>query len=281
MPFMCQGVPRTMPKTLYMKHNALSDPGVHRASIQALAGAPRPLAGVIQGLLIHDSGLSHYGLSDSDFADVSRKTLPVAERLSHFAAEGSAAELRARAPAERSIGTCRDYALLMTGFLREHGFEARVRCGFASYFAPGRYEDHWICEHRRSGEGDWRRADVQLDETHLAAFAIAFDPLDLPGGAFVPAGRIWSRYRQGNLEPELCGAGERTGPGIMAVDVARDYLALCGQEISHWDGWREGERKLTGSELTHADELATEIETFAVRESDGLDPQRVGPPFWM
>ncbi|MEM7429210.1 MAG: transglutaminase domain-containing protein, partial [Pseudomonadota bacterium] len=188
--------------------------------------------------MIHDAGLAHYGLSASDFASVSRQTLPVAERLSVFAESGGAVDLSPRPPQGRSIGTCRDYALLMTGFLREHGIEARVRCGFASYFAPGRWEDHWICEYRLPGEEAWRMADAQMDGVHREVYAIDFEPQNLPDGAFCSAGRIWSDFRAGRLDPETCGAGERTGTWIMAVDVARDYLALCGQEVSPWDGWR-------------------------------------------
>ncbi|MCA2211786.1 transglutaminase-like domain-containing protein [Wangella sp. NEAU-J3] len=46
--------------------------------------------------------------------------------------------------------TCRHFAVLACALLRHRGIPARARCGFATYFQPGKGLDH------TSGDG-WRR----------------------------------------------------------------------------------------------------------------------------
>ena len=221
---------------------------------------------------MHDAALALYDLNASDFARFSRQTLNIETRLDQFRGTDGALDLSARQPAKRMIGTCRDYALLLTGLLRHYQVAARVRCGFAAYFTAGRFDDHWICE--VWDQDRWRQVDAQLDQRHLAHYGIGFDPCDLPEGQFITAGEAWRAMRAGRYEAQLFNAGEgASGAWLMAVNLARDALALRKQETSEWDRWREAppEARALGEErLAWADRLA-----------EGADDEDLpGRPFW-
>ena len=57
-----------------------------------------------------------------------------------------------RPPESRLLGTCRHFATLLCAILRHQCRPARACCGFANYFIPDRYEDHWVCEVHLSDE---------------------------------------------------------------------------------------------------------------------------------
>lgn len=213
------------------------DPGRHGAVLDALPRGPRALCAIVQGLLLHGHyGLTLYGEAPPEVAQASRETLPVAARLDAILAADPAPLTAARAPFARQLGTCRDFALLLAGFLRHQGTPARLRCGFADYFAASRWEDHWVCEYRTSK--GWVFADAQLDAAHRSHLGLDFDPADLPAGRFRPAQEIWRACRAGEIDPEACGHGETTGLWFLQVNLRRDLLALDDRIVSEWDAWR-------------------------------------------
>ena len=249
----------------------MSDPGDQAAALSAL---PTELAGLLQalqGLLLHVDELRLYGLSPCRASGLSRETLPVAERLRRIR-ESNPAALTVRRPLpERAAATCRDFALLLTACLREQGRAARVRCGFADYFAPGRYEDHWVCEYWDETEGRWRLADAQLDAEHRAHFGIEFDPAQLPDGVFLNAGQAWQAWRQSGVDAACFGHGSAAGASMLLINLARDRLALAKQETSAWDDWRAAlpwADGLDATRLAEGDALAA------------LEQASPGPPFW-
>ena len=77
-----------------------------------------------------------------------------------------------REPGSRSVGCCRDYAVMLTSILRRKGVPARVRTGVALYFvAPeGRLiEDHYVTEHWDAAEHRWQLTDPQIDDVQRPA----------------------------------------------------------------------------------------------------------------
>ena len=82
----------------YARHGPLTDPGPHAAMLDGLPDGGAPLVEVVQGPLIHDAGLHLYGLAAADFADASRETRPVSERLPRLAGSPLTA---AQVPADR------------------------------------------------------------------------------------------------------------------------------------------------------------------------------------
>lgn len=190
------------------------------------------MASAVQGLLLHDASFALYGRATP--ARVDRGTRPVADRLRDV---GQAPLAEPREPADRSVGTCRDFALLAAAFLRVHAISARVRCGFARYLGEAPWADHWVCEYRTDGR--WRRLDAQLDEAHRRRLGLWFDPSDVPDDAFMPADRAWRDWRTGRLSAELCGHGTARGPWFLQVNLNRDRLARTDVVTSPWDDWRE------------------------------------------
>ena len=246
----------------WIGHSRMSDPAGHAAILADLPPRPDALNDLIQGVLIHADWLSAYGLHEADLGPVSRATLPVAERLTRiFERDSRALDVR-RCPAQRSAGTCRDFALLLCSVLRGKGVAARVRCGFADYFGDG-WDDHWVCEYWDREVQDWRLSDAQLDEVLRAALRIPFDPTDVPRRSFLTAARAWTECRAGNAGPERFGHGEITGLWFVKVNVIRDHFAISNRETSSWDGWRaapESRRVVSGPDAALLDEIAARPE---------------------
>jgi hypothetical protein len=234
----------------YRIHGALTEPGRFAAPLAAftdLAG----LCAFIQGVVIHSDWASAYGVT----ADLSRATLPVAQRLEMVEAAGGC-DLP---PARRTPGTCRDFALMTCSALRERGVPARVRCGFATYFPSNPFEDHWVCEHWREDESRWMLTDAQLDPLQRDHLQVGFDPTDLPAKTFLNAGEAWTAWRSGSFDAAVFGHGESRGAWFLRVNLMRDLFALRKQETSDWDSWRsipEDRKALDERTLAESDQIA-------------------------
>ncbi len=213
----------------------------------------------MQGLLLHDHyGGLLYGAPPDGFLERSRATQPVTTRLDAVLSRDPAPLSQARTVADREIGTCRDFSLLLTSLLREQGVAARVRCGFASYFTPGQMEDHWLCEYWIEEERGWAYADAQLDHAHCSHLSIGFDTTDVPADCFVTAVDAW-RHVRSSEDPMVWGKGEITDLWFMEVNLARDVFWLLCADSSAWDTWRASPpacHTMTPDRLTAADHLA-------------------------
>jgi hypothetical protein len=243
-----------------MRHSAMSDIGRHEAAdLPADIGA---LNAVVQGIIIHTDWLAAYGVNASDFAQVSRDTLPVADRLGLVLKDDARPLTARRSPAQRSVGTCRDFALVLCGLLRSKGIPARLRCGFAAYFTDG-WEDHWVCEHGDRETQHWRLSDAQLDDILKNKCGIAFDPTDIPRDMFLTAGEAWAACRAGERDPDLFSHGETKGLWFAKVNVVRDHYAVNNRETSYWDGWRDApqsKRVVTAEDYAVLDAIAARPE---------------------
>ncbi|MEX2296165.1 MAG: transglutaminase domain-containing protein [Dongiaceae bacterium] len=274
------------PLAYYCSQTALTELGPHAAAIASLPDDVPSLVGVVQGLLIHGDWLDLYHLTDADFADAARATHPIATRLDIVLALDAAPLEQPRPPRRRSVSTCRDYALMLTALLRAKAVPARVRCGFATYFDEGRFEDHWVCEYWRCDEARWAIADAQLDAEHRAHLAIGFDGSDLPTGAFLNAAAAWQLYRSGKEDAARFGHGEATGAWFLRINLARDLLALRKQETSLWDRWREApaDARVTGADAVWAGDTLADL---IVRIESGHPPDdaiataAMLEPFWL
>jgi hypothetical protein len=271
----------------YERHGDWTDPGDFRPAIGALPNSVASLACAVRGLLVHSDFLDLYGLKPSDFASISRETLPVAARLEQIFSRDPAPLSVERTPAKRPLATCRDYALVLCAFLREKRIPARVRCGFATYFTEGRFEDHWVCEYWSPHEGRWCMADAQLDDKHRAHLSIEFDTVDLPEGKFLPSGEAWQAYRSGAADGMRFGHGNAAGPWFLIVNLARDALALRKREVSDWDAWREAlpwSRECDAATLDQGNEISRLISIITGQdqtfEAQHAAIENALTPFW-
>ena len=242
-------------------HGQMSEPGAGPLTFDGLPADVGGLCRVVQGVLLHSDWIGAYGVSEAEFGTVSRETLPLSGRLRQIADLDGSALTTERAPDRRAVGTCRDYALMLCGMLRQQRVPARVRCGFAAYFKR-EWEDHWICEYWRDGR--WRRADAQLDRIIVPRLGIGFDLADLPADMFITAGEAWRRCRSGEADPMAFGHGQQaSGLWFVRVNVVRDHHSVNGRETSDWDTWRQGtavHRSLSETECTATDEMAAHPE---------------------
>lgn len=258
-------------------------PGRHAASFNTLPDAVAALVDVARGLFVHCDYLGLYRLDDAACLAVSRDTLTVEQRLGRIFANAADPLTVVRRPACREVGTCRDYALMVCAMLRHKGIPARVRCGFARYFSTGRFEDHWICEYWQTLQARWARADAQLDDRHRNHLGISFDTTDLPDGEFVTAEESWRLVRNDGVDPDLFGHGAVAGEWFLWVNLSRDYLSLCGHEVSGWDGWRRAMGRqpvLSSTERMACDEIADRIRSVKTGGRTDIAPW-FPVPFWL
>lgn len=111
--------------------------------------------------------------------------------------------------------------------------------GFATYFVPGFYEDHWLCEYW-DGEA-WRLLDAELGEEAVATlYAIDFAASDVPRDRFLAAGDVWHGLRRGTIDTETCGVSfvpAIRGAWFVGASLLRDLAALNARELLPWDYW--------------------------------------------
>ncbi|HEY3504286.1 MAG TPA: transglutaminase-like domain-containing protein [Actinocatenispora sp.] len=173
-----------------------------------------------------------------------------------------------REPAARVVGTCRHFAVLACALLRHRGIPARARCGFATYFVPGRCLDHWVTEYR-SGDR-WVRVDSEV-----LGGDVLERPDDLADGLFLTGGEAWTRYRRGGADPMafgVAGTDHAWGAAEIRGNAIRDLAALCGHEMLPWDEWGRMTASYAGDTGPDYDAL---IDTVAATTAAD-DPAAVG-----
>ena len=155
-----------------------------------------------------------------------------------------------RPPDRRVVGTCRHFAVLSCALLRRRGIPARVRCGFATYFQPGRGLDHWITEYRRDGR--WVRMD-----TEVLGGSVLRRPAELEPGQFLSGGEAWVAHRQGRIDAATFGVPgtENWGPAEIRGNAIRDLAALNKIEMLPWDEWGRMTASYDGATGPDYDEL--------------------------
>jgi len=119
-----------------------------------------------------------------------------------------------RTPEQRVVGTCRDFSVMSCAFLRLRGIPARSRAGFATYFQPGQYLDHWIAEYWHADEQRWVRVDSEI-----LGFPLVEKPHDLAVGEFLTGGEAWRACKNG-ADPMTF--------GVLGVDYAWGIAEVRG-----------------------------------------------------
>ncbi|MDR0449446.1 MAG: transglutaminase domain-containing protein [Rickettsiales bacterium] len=142
---------------------------------------------------------------------------------------------------------CREFAMLSVAVMRAKGIPARSRCGFATYFDPGVFEDHWVVEYY--DKGAWRLADAQTLRLKLSA------------GEFINGGTAWQLVRKHGFDPKLfgfTGNDKMLGLYYAAANLIRDVGGLVKDELEYleendlmWEG-----HKLSAPELARLDVIA-------------------------
>ncbi|MFC8345865.1 transglutaminase-like domain-containing protein [Streptomyces sp. NPDC057280] len=240
-----------MPETqealaFYATQSTFSDPGELGALYADLPADPARLARTSRDLLIHrgeDALFGHRHPTDRLHNDAETR---YADGILRILADRDPAPLtERRAPADRFVGTCRDFALLHTSFLRHHGIPARTRSGFADYFRTDGFRvDHVVTEYWDADRGAWLLADPQLADP--AHHHVDFDPVDIPRDRFLVAGEAWRAIRERGADERRFGLhppaeGPFHGERFVAGNIRLDLAALNKVETLLWDVWGEDE----------------------------------------
>src|SRR5438105_2235091 len=113
-----------------------------RVLVDALPADPVQLCAAAQGLLVLPELSTGSELSPRRLDE---RNLRPARRILQAARSRDGGALDAPRPLKtRVTGTCRHFAVLSCALLRARAIPARARCGFETYFQPGRNNDHWI-----------------------------------------------------------------------------------------------------------------------------------------
>lgn len=223
------------------------------ADLPADVGA---LAGIVQGLLIHQHIGPTYGVSFDQAGHAQAHVRSVDAMLESIKARDGRPLSASRAPAERQVGVCRHFSLLHASMLRAKGIKARARCGFGAYFEPGKFLDHWVTEYWNEREHRWVLVDAQLDDHQRKLFGTHFDPLDVPRDQFLVAGDAWELARSGKADASLFGILDMGGLWFIAGNLVRDLAALNDRVMLPWDVWGAMPRDDSGLDLALFDRLA-------------------------
>ena len=243
----------------YASHSPMTDPGEASALIEPLPNDAAALTHVIPGLGIYDVvARDFYGFEPPENRLSEIHLRPIADRLARLMELDDQPLLIARKPERRALQRCNAFALMLVTMLRAKGVPARSRCGFAAYFNPPNFEDHWVCEYWDAQERRWRVADPQIDDVWRRRLDIRFDTLDLPRAQFLTASDAWRRCRSGEANEQQFGisfAGLR-GLWFVAGSLVRDMAALNKMEMAPWDVWGAQPKPEGEFDLSFFDELA-------------------------
>ena len=243
----------------YMRPAGLTSAGRHAKLFSELPREIPALVRIVQGLALHRYMAPAYGVTIPEERGGEDHIRPVEQMLDCLLSINAGPLSETRPPESRLVGVCRHFAILLVAMLRAKGIAARARCGVGSYFNPGRFDDHWVCEYWNAQEGRWALADPQFDELWRANLKIDHNILDVPRDRFLVAGEAWARCRAGKADPSKFGIFDLQGLWFIAGELVRDVAALNNMEMLAWDVWGampRPDQKLQEEQLAFFDRLA-------------------------
>jgi hypothetical protein len=223
--------------------------------LTGLPSTPVELCAVAQGLVMLPNLAPGFGIPEQRQAE--RSIHAVSDMLrTLFQMDGRGVEVR-RAESNRIVGTCRHFALLACAFLRHREIPARCRAGFAAYFQPGSYLDHWVVEYRDPADSCWIRVDPEI-----LGFEYVAAPENLATGEFLTGGEAWVWCKEGRADPSTFGVDgfpDNFGIGEVRGNLVRDLAALNKVEMLPWDEWGRMAASYAGETGPDYDELMDTI----------------------
>ncbi|MDY6875585.1 MAG: transglutaminase-like domain-containing protein [Chloroflexota bacterium] len=255
------------PLEYYACPDLITDPGEQAELFNGLPTHISALCHVVQGVLLHIFWTGRYGVELSEERKQEVNIRQVSHMLARIREMDDQPLTVARPPGKRLVGNCRDFSTLLCAMLRHQGVPARARCGFGTYFEPGHYEDHWVCEYWNTDEERWVLVDAQLDALQRKALQIRFDPHDVPRDQFLVGGKAWQMCRTGEAAPDNFGIFDMHGMWFIRGDLVRDLVSLNKTEVLPWDSWgliAKEEQGLSAEDTALLDHIAALTLAIAV-----------------
>jgi hypothetical protein len=242
----------------FTQHGPMSTPGAHASLFENLPTSIPDLVKLVQGVTIHIFWTERYGFKAPPERMDELQLRTMEKRLARTLELDPRPLTEARPVEKKLLGNCRDHSLLLVAMLRHQGVPARARCGFAAYFMPDHFEDHWVVEYWNQEQSRWVMVDAQLDELQRDVLKIDFDVLDVPRDQFIVGGKAWQMCRSGEQDPEKFGIFDMHGLGFVRGDLVRDVASLNKMELLPWDCWGVilNESLNDPADLTLLDEIA-------------------------
>jgi hypothetical protein len=164
-----------------------------------------------------------------------------------------------REPNKRFIGNCRHFATLTCALLRYQGVPSRVRAGFAGYFVPDTWVDHWIIEYWRPADERWVRVDPEYSDRWFQQRDPDATSESVAQRRYLSGGEAWQKCRRGELDPNRCNMGGNWGIGEVRGSVMYDLAALNQHEMLPWDTWGQMQAAYRNETDSAYDELLDSI----------------------
>jgi hypothetical protein len=151
---------------------------------------------------------------------------------------------RPRAGRERTVGCCRDAAVLFLALARAKGVACRARVGFASYIIAGWWMDHVVVEVWDPAAGEWFLVDPEMRADYRPTVAgKTVDWLRLRSADFLTGAAAWAAARRGEVDPERFVVAPALmepilrGWRYLAHNVIHDLANVNRREMLLWDVW--------------------------------------------
>ena len=259
----------------YVAQTVTTDPGAFADLVAALPADVPSLQNASTGLVFHYRGggdWTEHGIAAERIGEVDLRYADV--MLGRLAELADGPLSAPRTSAEKLVGCCRDYTLLLVSMARQHGIPARSRVGFAGYFWPGWWMDHVVAEIWDADQHRWKLVEAQIPAGFVdAATEQPLEVLDVPRDRFLTGPDAWQRARAGALDPEtFVVAPDLYEPPLRSWPYLRhnlvvDLAALGGRDMVLWDDWGILETTFSTDDLPLLDELA----------STTIDPEAIDP----
>ena len=226
-----------------MQHTYFATPGLMtdaKEKSKILMELPDDIPSIvktIQGSMVHIFWADYLGLKLPEERKKEVGIRSISQKLDKLFSLDSSPLEQSRPLERRLVGNCRDFSLFFSSILRAKGIPVRSRCGFAVYFKPGNYEDHWVNEYWDKEKQAWIMVDSQLDDIQQERLRIDFNPLNMPPGKFLNGSEAWELCTKGNANPEKFGIFEYHGLAFIRGDLIRDLLSFSKIEMLAWDMW--------------------------------------------
>jgi hypothetical protein len=270
----------------YITQTRMSDPGKWSSLFPGPQTSIPEIVKAVQGSMLHIFWAERYGVTLSEERQSEVLIRPVNRKLTRLQEIEPGPLAQNRRPENRLVGNCRDFTLMSVSLLRALGIPARSRCGFATYFMPGHFEDHWVVEYWQADSGRWVMLDTQMDDLQSEVLHLDFDPSNMPAGRFVCGGEAWQMARTGLANPDDFGIFEWKGMDFIKGNLLRDLLALVQFEVLPWDSWGIVETpysQLSPKEidlLDHAARIDVQAEMNLVQDLIDKNPNFLAPGEW-
>jgi hypothetical protein len=228
--------------------------GIEADMLASVAHDPVAICSPVHALVLQPRDAEKLGLPPGRLAE--NQMRPAAKIVAVLTALGRTPLSLPREADQRVLGTCRHFAVLSCALLRYRGIPARARCGFATYFEPGKGLDHWVTEYWDQKGPRW----VRIDSETLGQQVLSH-PEDLQPGEFLSGGEAWNAYREGRIDADSFGVygTDNWGAGEIRGNLVKDLAALNKVEMLPWDVWgrmRQAYRDEAGADY---DELLDEV----------------------